>query len=531
MKTMILALAILISSITFAQKAVNSSIEEVTVYKRQASISRSATTNLKQGKNEIVLTGISTQINPASLQVKFTGNNNILLAAKYERNYLIAQPENATITALKKQLEELDDSKRWNDVQLKSLAGMLAILDKNQDLGVNSASFTPAQVAALANNYKTKYLDIQKELFGLQKKAKTIDEKYQKINKQLQEVNGEYNRPSGSIVLKIDTQVAGNLNLTVKYLVNNAGWNPLYDLRSEGITKDVKLAYKANVYQYTGQDWNNVTMAISTGNPSQNNNRPILSPLYASIYNPVYYEMDKVAEVEAAPAASNMYSKRKKEVTQVAYEYKAQVVQNQLSVVFNLQDKQTVLSDGKDQALAIKQYQLKTTYSYHTVPKLDKGAFLIAKISDWSKYNLVAGNATIFFEGAYVGKTYINPQVTSDELLISMGRDNGIVVEREPIKAYKEAKFIGSNKKETIAYKIIIKNKKNTAIDIEILDQIPVSQDKAIEIVLEEKSGAAYTKENGKLLWTLNLQPRQSKEVTFRYTIKYPKKAQVQGKK
>ena len=112
-----------------------------------------------------------------------------------------------------------------------------------------------------------------------------------------------------------------------------------------------------------------------------------------------------------------------------------------------------------------------------------------------------------------------------------MGRDNSIVVEREPIKAFTASKFIGTNTKETFAYAITVKNKKNKAIAIEILDQIPLSQNKAITITLDEKSGAEYDAKLGKLLWKLDIPAGGLKEVIFKYTVKYPKKAQVIGKK
>jgi uncharacterized protein (TIGR02231 family) len=205
------------------------------------------------------------------------------------------------------------------------------------------------------------------------------------------------------------------------------------------------------------------------------------------------------------------------------------VTENQLNIDFEIPIKQSINSDGKENLVFLKSYELTTEYIYHSVPKLNNGAFLLAKISDWSQFNLVAGNANIFFEGGFVGTSYINPQVTSNELLISMGRDNSIVVERLPIKEYKSSKLIGTNKKETIGYEITIKNKKSVPIQIEILDQLPVSKNKIIEVEVEEKGKAEYTSNIGKLLWTLDIEPRQTQNVKFIYSVKYPKDESVIG--
>jgi len=532
MKKTILIILVAFNGMLFAQQGTPSKIAEATVYRNQASLTRLAKATVKTGKNEVILTGISTDIDPASLQVKFFGDKTTLLSAKYEQNYLIKQPENTKVTSLKDQVKKVSNELEWNAITQKSLKGMLAILDKNQDLGGANGSFNASQVVALANSYKTKYLAIQKELFEVVKKQVSLNDKKAKLSKQLQELNGRYNKPSGSIILKLDSKISGIVNIMLHYTVRNAGWNPSYDLRSNSIKEDVKLSYKAKIYQRTGQDWENVALSVSTGNPTQNNNRPILKPLFAYVYqdSPVSYESDNLEEVVVSPT-TNMALKKRESSYKSGYSYNAQVAQNQLNVSFGIAGKNTILSDGKENAFALKQYKLKTTYQYHTVPKLSKVAFLLAKITDWSQYNLVAGTANIFFEGAYVGKTRINPNTTADELLISLGRDNGIVVEREPVKAYTATKLIGSNKKETFAYTISIKNKKHTAINIEILDQIPVSQDKSIMVTLEDKSNASYDEKIGKLLWEIDLAPGESKTVSFKYTIKYPKKAQIQGKK
>ena len=87
-----------------------------------------------------------------------------------------------------------------------------------------------------------------------------------------------------SLCLCLSSVAPTNASFKCSYIVSNAGWSPVYDLRSEGIAKDVALNYKANVYQNTGQNWDNVNMSISTGNPAINNDRPILNPLYAKYY-------------------------------------------------------------------------------------------------------------------------------------------------------------------------------------------------------------------------------------------------------
>ncbi len=527
-KLHILLLLTFVNLTIFAQTEVSSNIKAVKVYKRNAQISRTANFTSKAGTQEIVLTGISTLIVPSSLQIQFSNSNSVLLSAKYENNFLKSTVNNKNAEALQKQFDDLVDQQALFVDKRNSLNGMLEILAKNQDLGGGNASFTPQQVIELTNVYETKYFEIQKNLRAIDKKLQPIKEQISKISQQLNEVNAKFNKPSGNIILQVASTSASSVTIDCKYIVNNAGWNPLYDLRSKGITENVQLSYNANIYQNTGVDWEGASMIVSTGNPSQNNNRPILNPLYADFYRDRRYSIQGEVKGDADAKITQNMGYFKGEAAGVQIE-RATVSKNQLSIDFNILSKQTILSDGKENLVALKNYDMTTEYIYHAVPKLDKGVFLIARISDWTNYNLIPGKANIFFEGAFVGTSQINPEVTADSLMISMGLDNSIVIERTPIKEFTSSKFIGSNTKQTFGYDLVVKNKKSVPIKIEILDQIPISENKGIQVELEEKGSAEYIADIGKLLWTLTVPGGQSKKERFIYSVKYPKQESVIG--
>ena len=531
----IITLSILTLNI-FTQNVIDSKINTVKIYMQNAEIERKASAKLYAGTQEIILTDISTQINPSSLQVQIASTGKVtLLSAKYERNFVLAKKNNPEIEKLKISLDNFNEELSWLNDQKEILKGMEDVMNKNKSFS-GDAGFTPSQVSELANTYKTKLIEIRKEMIFIKKEEKNTKIERNKIQNQLNEMNAKFNKPSGNIVLLVSSLSPTTAKFKCKYIVSGAGWNPIYDLRSEALNKDVQLNYKANVYQNTGQDWNSANVIISTGNPAKNNDRPILTPLYANIYTATY--KDKyygTVNAKKATMSNMMYMEKVVVEDKLEYEqgfnYNATIQENQLSVEFQIEHKQTILSDGKLNIIPLESYKLATDYVYHTVPKLDKGAFLLAKVSDWGKYNLVSGAANIFFEGAYVGKSFLNAEITSDTMLLSMGRDESINVQRKAIKEFTETKFLGSNKKDSYAYEIIVKNKKSVGIDIEILDQIPVSQNKVISIELEEKGEAEYLKKAGKLLWKLNIPAGSNKRVSFKYTIKYPKDETISGVK
>jgi uncharacterized protein (TIGR02231 family) len=164
-------------------------------------------------------------------------------------------------------------------------------------------------------------------------------------------------------------------------------------------------------------------------------------------------------------------------LTTAAY---TQVTQASTNVLFLISLPYSIPSDGKQYTVAIQDYTVTASYKYYAAPKLDNDAFLLAYITDWEKYNLIDADANIYFEGMYVGKTFINTAITTDTLQLSLGRDKNVSIERNKLKDYTTKKMIASDKKETHAYEIVVKNKKNKDIEIVLQDQIPLSTNKEI---------------------------------------------------
>lgn len=527
MKKIIIVFLAIISMNSFAQTEISSTINSVKVYRQNAEITREVFVNITPGTKEIVLTGISLKIIPSSIQIILNSSNCDLLSVKYERDYLKPKKNNPEIEKLVSKLNDLDYKIIWIRDQLGILKGMEDILNTNKDLGGNNTGFTPAQVIELSNTYKTKYLEIKKEQASLNKEFHKLTKEKKQIQMQLNELKATINNPTANIVLTVASKKSDREKITCKYNVSDAGWSPIYDLRSKGIDDNVILNYKANVYQNTGYNWKNVDITISTGNPLQDNNRPILHPLYANINRKVRGSRRASTQGLNSGSENNMaYYKGKHEAD---YYNNSLVISKNMNIEFKVLNKQSINSDMKLNLMPLKTFELSTDYIYHSVPKLNKGAFLLAKVSDWGQYNLITGEANIFFEDAFVGKTTINPNVTADTLLISMGRDNSITIERKSITKYTSTNLIGKNKEVKYGYEITILNKKSVPINIEILDQIPVSQDELIKVNLEEKGSAKYNAEIGKLLWKININPSQSKKERFIYSVKYPKKMKVTG--
>ncbi|MDW7693814.1 mucoidy inhibitor MuiA family protein [Flammeovirgaceae bacterium SG7u.132] len=198
-------------------------------------------------------------------------------------------------------------------------------------------------------------------------------------------------------------------------------------------------------------------------------------------------------------------------------------VENQTTVDFEIKMPYSVKSDNKSYSVDMEVYSLSATFQYYCVPKIDKDAFLIANIVDWEKYNLLEGEANLFFEGTYVGKSILDVRNATDTLQISLGRDKNVVVSREKVKDFTTKQFIGNKKQDTRTWRTVVKNNKSQAIDMVVLDQVPISTLEEIEVKIENLSNAKHNLETGEIKWDFTIQPSEKKEFELRYLVKYPK--------
>jgi hypothetical protein len=199
------------------------------------------------------------------------------------------------------------------------------------------------------------------------------------------------------------------------------------------------------------------------------------------------------------------------------------VSDNELNVTFDIDIPFDVPTNGKEQTATLKEYQVASDYKFYAVPRLDKDAYLLADVSDWEKLNLLPGDANIIFEGTYVGKSFIDPNSTSDTLNLTLGRDKRVVVKKEKLADYSSVKFLGSNKLQKITYEITVKNNKKDSVEMSLKDQYPLSSTKEIEAELIDDGNAVVNKETGVLAWKLKLAPGESKKIRFAYSVKYAK--------
>ncbi len=406
----------------------------------------------------------------------------------------------------------------------------MILLNKKIDFG-DQTGFAIEDVAALADFFRSRLKDLMDKRIELQQEEK-------QLQKEIARISGIINskRQGSKRTSEVMVEVAVNSNtpaeFILSYAVPNAGWTASYNVRAGDSGKPVALAYNAKVSQTTGIDWEGVGMKLSTSDPSTSAQKPTLSNWMLRFINLGIYDekalsqsnrrfkMSGRANVEMDDAEDEPMLALDEMSTAGSY---TQVQESPINVKYEIKLPYDIPSDGKPHTVNIRNEELTSNFVYYAAPKANQAAFLLAKVGGWETLNLLSGPANIYFEGTFVGASYINLKNSNKTLDLSMGIDRQVIISRERIKDYTETKVIGSNKKENIGIEIKVKNTKSKAIELRVQDQIPISTNKSIKIEAEEFEGAQLNEETGMLTWDLKLAPGESKRLILKYNVQYPK--------
>lgn len=538
-------------------------IKHVTVFLNGAELTSKADIKLPAGETEILFTNVAGNINQQSLNVGVT-NGVVVQSAIFQNNYLTDKVLSPLAQQLKDSIQLLADVR--NDIYYNQQIAeqQINILNANQELYGEQTGVSVTELQKMLDLIKTRLKGLLEDKTKYTIQLTKMDQRIQKMQQQLREEEQKDEQPGGQVLVKFYAQRATSTSATITYVAPNAGWAPSYDIRVANINAPIDLGYKAHVHQNTGIPWEKVALTLSGGNPNEGAQAPALHPWHVSLYQPPPKSVATSDRIEkmATRSTSTMTSSAAPGVYQAtdggalsiqgargdgtlyiidgvqtrgdgninkrsSIDRYTQVDIRGINTSFDIDIPYTIPSDGQTHNVAIKNYQLPATYRYYTIPKMDKDVFLQAQVTDWEDLNLLSGSTSVFFENTYIGQGRIDMKNIEDTMNISLGRDKKIIVTREQDKELRSVKTIGSKVRETFAYKISIRNTRKENAQIVVMDQIPISNNSDIDIEDVVSDGATIEKEKGFVIWNLNINPNENKELKLEYTVKYPKGERV----
>lgn len=530
-------------------------LNEATVYTSGVQLRSSLKYNAIKGLNEIIVEGISPSIDPQTVQVSATGNA-IILDSKYSVFYPTKsiQENNVATTQLKRGIKLLNDSIESKGYELRRINESIAVYKEAKSIlhnngmvknkgKVNDSIDLLKEIiefyAVKMNKMNEKILDLSKHKNSSQKGLNQMKQRLGILNEKLRKLgqSGIKQDPVPRITISLIAQGNTSGEISLSYLSKNAGWTPLYDIRSKSSEGKIFMNYKAQVHQTTGLDWKNIKLNISTNNPYANKTKPELNPWYISYKNyrkelNVRSDNNQLYKMTTAPSRA---------ITNMGYSYKSENIEDEAinanefttltqqltAAEFKIDLPYNIISNGEKHMVLVQKSELETNFKYYAVPKLDVSVYLVAEMLKIDELQLIPSKANIFFDGTYVGETFIDPTTMNDTLYLSLGKDPNIAISRKLISSKCKEKIIGDKIEKHLAYSIEIKNMKSSQVEVVIQDQIPITTNSDIIIDKINAGKGKLKARTGLIEWKTILKSKEQKTFDFDYRIKFNKDKQI----
>ena len=549
-------LALVLASLSAAAEAQVSpphTVSAVTVFPDRAAVTRRIEVDLVAGPNKVVLTDLPATLLPESVRVDGSAATAVRLGAVEVRNRFGEQTNADAEGRLRDEIEALQDRRNALDDEIRSAQAQLdfvaalgrdapVIATEEREEGIlDPQTWEQAWAAVSAGTG-----DALRRIREAQQNQRAIDRELATKHQELALIAS--GGPGAiEVGIQLEAAAAGRAELALTYQVPNASWRPLYEARLATETGEIVLTAIGEVRQHTGEDWSEVALTLSTARPALGAIVPRLEPWFIGA-------VENIRRLDSSEAPSNQVGGdfRATEVDrEIADELKsktepaaapdqpidavaAALASGEFSAEYRVAVAAGVPADGSAQRFAIADRRMQSTLSVVSTPRFAPVGYLIATAKHEGEEPLLPGPVSVFRDGAYVGLAQIGVTRPDDELELSFGADDKVKVEYRLVNdGRSEEGLISTDRRIDRQYRIAVANHHDQALEITVLDQIPVSQDERIEVELL-KSGTKPTESEpegrkGVLAWRYLYESGEERVIDFRYAVTAPENLPVAG--
>ncbi len=558
MRRMVIAFVVaeLMSGVALAAEVpARSRIEGVMVFPNGAEIVRTAKVKLEAGEHTVLLTDLPAQAVPGSIRVEGKATGNLQIGSVDTRRVQVprADPVHQATERrrIELEIEKFKDERAVIETAAKAAASQLALIQKLSELPAHPAPPAPGGVVQpdwgqIFNLIGERSAQAQRAALEAQQKMRDVDRKIEDLAKKLAELTpAQIERTEVKVAVAASAPLEADL--AIRYQVSSASWQPYYDARlvtgGRGAASKLNLVRRASIQQRTGEDWIDVAIQLSTTRPGAGTAAPELAPMTVDFEPDMPPPRPAAPIPQSAPTAGALRSRSNTADSDAvaglaaqkaapAQEQAAQVEALPFQAIFTPLGKLTVMSTGEQKRVQLDAADFDPALVVRTVPRANARAFLYTKLTTPKGTPYLAGQVSLFRDGTFVGNGRL-PQLTpGEEFELGFGADDSVSVRHALVEEKRgETGIITSAKTDVRNFRIAVKNMHERAIQLSILDQIPVSNHNDIKVELVTKQQP--TRQNvddkrGVLQWDSEVKPGEERVLEFGYRVQWPAAKKVQ---
>lgn len=529
---------------------VETTVSQVTVYPDRARVTAVAECECEPGLHRLLADELPLTLESDSVRVTGRGSAQVrILSVDVTRQFYEETPA-VQLRDLLQQIEQveaeintLQDEKEGWAAHGRYLDGLREATQEYAK-GLSRGKTTVADQTTLIAFLQEQDSQMRTAVRGLDQQLKEAERRLQKLKNEAGQLRSSKPRERNQVQIEIEALTAGTFSPEISYVVNKAGWQPLYDVRliEEDEPPTLAVTYIAQVTQNSGQDWSEVALSVSTARPSLNQRLPELNPWYVDEARPIMpravrkpMAQTAVASPQAVAAAAVPADMAAEADVPVMFEAEtvSAIVQSSESVTavtFHIPGRADIPSDGSPHKKTLQQINLDPKIDYLCIPKHTDSVYRRATLENNSASPLLAGSASLFVGDEFIGRTRLDYTAVNGEIELLLGVEESITVQRELKKREVDKKMLRDQRRIRFGYEIELKNLLAKAVGVEIHDHIPVSRNESIKIKLDQvKPEPAEHTDLNMLEWQIALPAAGEQTILYEFLVEYPRTMNITG--
>ncbi|HUN21594.1 MAG TPA: mucoidy inhibitor MuiA family protein [Anaerolineales bacterium] len=510
---------------------------EVTLFSDRALITRRGKVNVQSGVQTIRIENLPLHLLTESVRVSGRGNARaVLLGVQVERQFFAVTPA-SNAQQLEQQLEQEQENLlalQQQEQVLKKEGEYLQQLGNQGEVYARALSLrerTPAQQAELFDFVRQRLLGLSQLQLKMQRQQRASEREIKRLQAELRQVQAQRPTERNTVVVELSAQQAGDLELDIKYILPDASWQPLYDIRYT--PENLQVAYLAEVRQNSGEDWQGVKMTLSTANLSQGISEiPELDPWYVHLRPIAPPPMPKRAMLQrsAMPMMAENVGAVSADAAPEMVMNSASVENAGLSVQYQLAGDIQLAGNNTARKLSIADVGVKARLDFVTAPIHSEQVVRRLSIENTSGLTLLPGMAQLFANDEFLGRTALELVVNGQSFELALGVDEQIRVERKLAQRKVEKTLLSGRRKIVYTYTIEMQNLYQQTQTVLVREHLPHPMEESIKCNLLSITPEASEKSELSLLeWKLSLSGGAKQTVQYSYAVEYPADREIVG--
>ncbi len=516
-----------------------SDVTAATLYPGGATIVREVPFSIPAGKHELVLTDLPSSTPLDLVRVELTGAK---LGAVTGRSDFVPPRDAAksgAIEAAEAEVERLETALRvaQKDVLLirVEIDGANARVEflKQLGQGETTAEKDAGELRALAAMVGEETLTARKAAHEAHFRAGEADRALADLREELEKARqalaalqtGKTDYAMLSVTASADKPTEGVMRIS--YLVNGAGWAPVYDMRLDKEAGRLAVERGAFIGQYTGEDWTDVKLTLSTVRPSEQIEprevfawqRIVTDPPVARPRAAKQVELESLSRLEADVAEM---------AVPVVEEAAPSVSYDGLAVTYDYPELVSIANRADELRITLGTVETDADVLAFASPLYDETGFMMASITnDMSELILPSSQVSLYVDGRFVGHTALDEVIpVGAEADIPFGAIDGLRLKRT-VKSRNEGDrgMISRSTELSEEVTIDVENLTGETWPVRVFDRVPYSEQEELAISWSASPRPSEEDTDGKrgvLMWKFDMKPGGKQAITLKHELEWP---------